>query len=106
MKTRFKQGYSMIIKSTNSIKELHFVSKKEKDAFLAQFETKEDNQVTVILARLLRRIEANKHQTLQGFACTSFLYDDEFAILQEANPDFLKSMRSFYFRSSGTEVVT
>lgn len=85
----------MIIKSTNSIKELHFVSKREKYAFLTQFEIKKDNQVAVILARLLRRIEANKHQTLKSFACASFLYNDEFAILQEVNPDFLKSMRSF-----------
>lgn len=96
----------MIIKSTDSAKELHFVSQKEKDAFLASLEAKKDNQIAVIVTRLLRRIEANKHQTLKGFYCASFLYNDEFAILQEANPDFLKSMRSFYFRSSGTEVVT
>lgn len=84
----------MIIKSTHSAKELHFVSQKEKDAFLASLEAKKDNRIAVIVARLLRRIEANKHQTLKGFYCASFLYNDEFAILQEVNPDFLKSMRN------------
>ena len=84
----------MIIKSTHSAKELHFVSQKEKDALLASLEAKKDNRIAVIVARLLRRIEANKHQTLKGFYCASFLYNDEFAILQEVNPDFLKSMRN------------
>ena len=57
-------------------------------------EAKKDNRIAVIVAKLLRRIEANKYQTLKGFYCASFLYNDEFAILQEVNPDFLKSMRN------------
>lgn len=85
----------MIIKSTDSAKELHFISQKEKDAFRASLEAKKDNRIAVIVARLLRRIEANKCQTLKSFYCASFLYNDEFAILQEVNPDFLKSMRKY-----------
>lgn len=83
----------MVIKSAHSVKELYFVNQKEKDAFLFPFGTQKETHLDMIISRLLKRMEANVNNTPKGFECTSFLYDDEFEYLYEANPNFLKSMR-------------